>query len=266
MIKLVCSDIDGTLLNNERRLSKTTISEIEKLNLPVVLISARMPSAMKYLQKQLKLEHYPIVAYNGGLICKNDEVKQSTTIAFELTKEIVQLNSTSLHLSLYHNDDWFVPEDDKWTKREINNTQVTPTIKPNAEVIKEWGKQDIGAHKIMCMGEANLVDEFYDLLANKMPDDLHLYKSKDTYIEIVPKSISKRSAIEFLISSEFDLEMKEVMSFGDNYNDIEMLEASGLGLAVGNARDEVKKAANKVIGNAKEDGVAKFLNSYFKGE
>ncbi len=54
------------------------------------------------------------------------------------------------------------------------------------------------------------------------------------------------------------------MSFGDNYNDIEMLQASGLGLAVGNAKEEVKAIANKIIGDAKKDGVAEFLSDYFK--
>jgi hydroxymethylpyrimidine pyrophosphatase-like HAD family hydrolase len=58
--------------------------------------------------------------------------------------------------------------------------------------------------------------------------------------------------------------MSEVMSFGDNFNDIEILKASGLGVAVGNAKEEVKLIADKTIENAKEDGVANFLNAYFK--
>jgi Cof subfamily protein (haloacid dehalogenase superfamily) len=268
MIKLVCSDIDGTLLNTDRELSESTIFEIGKLKsrLPIVLISSRMPSAMRHLQKQLDVTEHPIVAYNGGLIYIANEIKQSTTIPFDLVKKIVEFNTKDLHLSLYHNDDWFVPKMDHWAKREINNTKVNPIIKTNHDVLELWQPGQVGAHKIMCMGDADLVGEFYDGLAEKLPEDLHLYRSKDTYIEIAPKQISKRSAIEFLIASEFKLDITEVMSFGDNYNDIEMLKASGKGLAVGNAKDEVKVAADEIIGHAKEDGVAEFLKLYFKNQ
>lgn len=266
MIKLICSDIDGTLLNAERELSGKTITEFDKLknNLPIVLISARMPSAMRHLQNQLDIKNQPIVAYNGGLIIVDDSIKQSTTIPFELVKDIMTFNTRNLHLSLYHNDDWFAPQLDEWTEREINNTKVNPTIKQNEDVLELWETAKVGAHKIMCMGDAKLVDELFITLTEKLSEDLHFYRSKDTYIEISPKKISKKSAIDFLISSEFDLDISEVLSFGDNYNDIEMLKASGLGIAVGNAREEVKLVADKIAGNAKEDGVAKFLSQYFK--
>lgn len=266
MIKLICSDIDGTLLNAERELSKKSISVIRQLKneVPIVLISSRMPSAMKHLQKQLGILKQPLVAYNGGLIIIDNAVKQTTTIPFDLVNDIVRSNEANLHLSLFHNDDWFAPQQDQWTRRETNNTKVNPIIKSNEKVLKLWKTSNTGAHKIMCMGEAKLIDAFYKKLSNQLNEDLHLYRSKETYIEIAPKKISKKSAIDFLISSEFDLDMTGVMSFGDNYNDIEMLEASGLGIAVGNSKEEVKLAANEIIGNAKEDGVAEFLTRYFK--
>lgn len=265
-IKLICSDIDGTLLNTERDLSEHTISTLNKLKktLPIVLISARMPSAMQHLQKQIGIEHYPLVAYNGGLIYADGKIVDSTTIPYKLVDSIVKCNTDDLHLSLYNGDDWYVPQHDKWTEREVNNTKVDAILKPNNEVLKLWKTTSMGAHKIMCMGEQDKVSAFYETLSDNFSDKLHLYRSKDTYIEIAPKVISKRSAIEFLIQTTYKFTMEEVMSFGDNYNDIEMLEASGLGLAVGNANEEVKKVAKRIIGNAKQDGVAHFLNDYFK--
>lgn len=266
MIKLICSDIDGTLLNAERELSDRTISEIHNLRnkLPIVLISSRMPSAMQHLQKQLGILNQPLVAYNGGLICVDNTIKQSTSIPFELVKKIIGLNRMGLHLSLFNADDWFAPQTDHWTKRETHNTKVNPILKSNEDVLELWKTDKTGAHKIMCMGDAERVSEFYDELAHAFPEDLHLYRSKETYIEIAPKQISKKSAIEFLIASEFDFDLSEVMSFGDNYNDIEMLKACGLGLAVGNAKEEAKLAADEIIGHAKEDGVAKYIARYFK--
>ena len=74
-----------------------------------------------------------------------------------------------------------------------------------------------------------------------MDAPLHLYRSKDTYLEIAPLQISKASALSQLLQAELNIDMKEVIAFGDNYNDIEMLKAVGCGVAVGNAKDEVKK-------------------------
>jgi hypothetical protein len=266
MIKLICSDIDGTLLNTEREVSSKTKVEFHKLKhkLPIILISSRMPSAMRHLQKDLSIENLPLVAYNGGLIVVDNEIRQSTTLSFNLVKKIVGLNKHGLHLSLYQGEKWYAPEHDQWTRREINNTKVNPEIKKNEEVLDLWEPLKTGAHKIMCMGDPSLIDDFYTVLSSEFSNELHLYRSKDTYIEIAPKQISKQSAIEFLISSEYKFEFSQVMSFGDNYNDIEMLQASGLGLAVGNAKEEVRAVADKIIGDAKKDGVAEFLSHYFK--
>lgn len=264
-IKLICSDIDGTLLNAERRLSTETISAFQtlKTQMPIVLISSRMPAAMKHLQEDIGISDMPLIAYNGGLILSDGEVKQSTCIEFDLVKKISEMNSDDLHLSFYNNDDWFAPQMDAWTEREINNTKVQPELKTNAEVLDLWSSTKTGAHKIMCMGEADSVDKMYQKLQNEFGQFLHLYRSKPTYIEIAPRQISKRSAIQHLAKDKYNFELEDIMGFGDNYNDIEMLESIGLGLAVANAKPEVKRVSNQVIGHAKEDGVANFLKTYF---
>ncbi|WP_127845058.1 Cof-type HAD-IIB family hydrolase [Psychroflexus aestuariivivens] len=264
-IKLICSDIDGTLLNAERELSNKTISAFQNLKakLPIVLISSRMPSAMKHLQAEIGISDLPIIAYNGGLILVDGEEKQSTCIEFDLLKAISKLNTDNLHLSFYNKDDWFAPQMDTWTEREINNTKVNPEIKSNAEVLDLWSASKTGAHKIMCMGDADSVEKIYSKLQNEFGQFLHLYRSKPTYIEIAPKQISKLSAIQFLAKEKYNLTLDKIMGFGDNYNDIEMLKSIGLGLAVANAKPEVKQVAHQTIGYAKEDGVADFLNSHF---
>ncbi len=264
--KLICSDIDGTLLNKGRELSESTIREIKRLShIPFVLISSRMPKAIRHLQEQLGNISEPIIAYNGGLILKNETVLQSTVIKNEVLEYIIdQCVNTSIHLSLYHADEWYVPSLDFWASREINNTKVTPLVKSSLEVLKTWKQEDKGAHKIMCMGDEHEIDVLFKALDKELANEIILYRSKSTYIEISHRSISKKTAIETLLQCNYQhISMNEVIAFGDNYNDIEMLKAVGLGIAMGNANEDVLKIANKHTESNKNDGIAKALCELF---
>lgn len=264
--KIIFTDIDGTLLNKERQLSTLTLKVFEQLKdqLPVVLISSRMPQAMKHLQEELGISHQPLICYNGALVLVDDKPVSSTEIPWEILKDLHRFNrSINCHLSLYNNADWYVPEMDQWAKREENNTRVTPQVRSNERVLQEWEKTGKGAHKIMCMGEGSKIDAIEKYLFETHPDLLHLYRSKDTYLEVTSKEVSKLTAVESLLHSHFELSLKETIAFGDNYNDYDMLKAAGMGVAVGNARPEILEIARQVTHHNTEDGVAKSLQQIF---
>jgi len=260
--RIVFSDIDGTLLNSERELSNLTISEIKRIKdkIPVILISSRMPSAMTHLQKQLEITNQPLICYNGGLIIIDKKVVHSTCIPTDIIEELHEFNKNQdIHISLYHNDDWYVPEMDYWANREANNTKVIPSVKPTKEVIQKWKTEKKGAHKIMCMGDEKYIDQAFVFLKNTFAEHLHLYRSKPTYIEVAHKNISKLTAIDILLDTHFNIPISDALAFGDNYNDIEMLKAVGMGVAVANAKPETLKIADTVTLEGKEDGVATYI-------
>lgn len=268
MFKIIFSDIDGTLLNAERDLSQYTIETINKLSqagIPFILISSRMPAAMRHLQSKMDIGHLPIISYNGGLIIVDGKPVSSTEIPIEILKDLDNFNKVhDVHLSLFHNDEWYVPRDDFWTRREINNTKVQPVLESNEEVINRWRNEGKGAHKIMAMGEEDQIDNVRDFLLNNYPDELHLYRSKPSYLEIAPSAISKLTAVQHLLENHFRFPLSQTMAFGDNYNDIEMLRGVGMGIAVGNAKPEVLEIAHLVTTSGKEDGVAKSINEILK--
>ncbi len=147
--------------------------------------------------------------------------------------------------------------------REAKNTKVTPIVREMRETIADWEARRLGAHKIMVMGDPSELDVLVGQLARVFGKDLHLYRSKDTYLEIASKRTSKLTGIEQLLAHEYPgITLDDCIAFGDNYNDIEMLAAVGLGVAVANSKPEVLAVADRVVKGNKEDGVAEGLRRW----
>ncbi len=220
-----------------------------------------MPAAMRHLLADLNRKAEPLICYNGGYVLgANGEVIDSVQIPLELVEKIISLTQkSSIHISLYQGESWFEPQDDYWARKEITNTKVQPNWKSNHAVLDLWSKDHSGAHKVMCMGESQEISWLFGELHMLFGDQLHLYRSKDTYLEIAPKSISKASALKLVLEKHSIIGLESVIAFGDNYNDIDLLQSVGWGVAVANARPEVKAVANEITLHHKEDGVAATL-------
>jgi Cof subfamily protein (haloacid dehalogenase superfamily) len=270
-IKAICTDIDGTLLDSRRELSPRTLAAVRKLDntIPVILASSRMPSAMRHLQEELGILHHPMICFNGGYVLLYDgdsptpEVFDTVHIPASICSAIVKMaQDTEIHVSLYTQDEWYAPQFDKWAEKEERVTKVSPNVAVLTDVVNEWHTNDTGAHKVMCMGPEQEIKEMADALEEKFGSEIYIYRSKSTYLELAPRTISKATALEMLLKSKFNIMMSEVMAFGDNYNDIDMLRAVGKGIAVGNAREEVKAAADEITLNSTDDGVAVAIEKY----
>ncbi len=262
MIKLLATDIDGTLLNDNREVSSSTIKAFKDLHIPKILISARMPQAMTHLQEDLKITDHPMICYNGALVISKDQSIVDITIPFNTISDFVEIARThNLHCSIYRGKEWFVPELDFWANREINNTKVEPVVQDYGRTLEYFNqtRHKGGAHKIMLMGDEEFMDlAFAKAEYKKLP--VHLYRSKNTYTEITPNGISKIEALKELLKHDFsNITVEQVVAFGDNYNDVTMIKEVGYGIAVDNARDKVKEVAAEVTDHHKQDGVANWL-------
>jgi Cof subfamily protein (haloacid dehalogenase superfamily) len=268
-VKAVCTDIDGTLLDKQRQLSRKTIETFRNIgtSIPIILASSRMPAAMVHLQEELGILGNPLIAYNGGYIIRYSyniplRVYNSVTIPLDVCDSILGLVSeTELHASLYFEDEWYAPAHDQWTIREETITKVKAIIAPPKDVLSDWNQRNAGAHKIMCMGDARQISWLKEKLHEKHGQDIHVYLSRPTYLELAPRSISKGSALKLLLEDQYRISISDTVAFGDNYNDIDMLQMAGLGVAVNNARDEVKAVADSIALNSIDDGVALALEN-----
>lgn len=269
-IRALCTDIDGTLLDSRRELSNETIDVIRGLSIsmPIILASSRMPSAMRHLQQQLNILDHPLICYNGGYVLKygasdKPDVMHSVEIPLEICVEILALaKGTSVHVSLYREDEWYAPAVDQWTIREATITKVSPVIQEGQTVLQYWQKENRGAHKVMCMGDAHEIERLKFDLRSKLVGDIHIYHSRSTYLELASRTTSKGTALKLLLEKFYDINLRDVIAFGDNYNDIDLLQSVGLGIAVANAREEVKAVAKDVTGDSKLNGVADAIRKY----
>ncbi len=268
--RIIFSDVDGTILNNDKDVSQETIAITNKLfeveHIPTVLISARMPAAITPISKKL-CPNAPIIAYNGALILTPEngqyKVLQSLSFPSEVAKGIItQSEREGFHVGVFHHDRWIVNQRDNWTEHEIYSTGLTPEVLNNSKLLLLLQKEMPQLQKIMVMASSDVIDRFEQDIANNYMNIVTVYRSADIYMEITPAGSSKKQGVQLLLN-HLSIDSKNAIAFGDNYNDLEMLKFVGLGVAVDNARDSVKAAAKMVTGNGKQNGVANALSQIF---
>ena len=179
--KCVFSDIDGTLLNSKHQISEKTKKKVQQLaiqNIPFVLVSARMPKGMYYFLDELQIKA-PMVSYSGGLILdENQKVIYSKGFSVKMAKRLYKYIKYyyQIPVNFYVENHWMVDEIDEGIEEESIITGLKPE-KLDLNGVKK-------VHKLLVIAEAGIVDRLEMSLKEKF-SDLKIYKSKDTYLEIM---------------------------------------------------------------------------------
>ena len=228
-------DIDGTLLNSAHELppgSREAVRSAAKNGVTICLMSARPPQAV-----------FPI----------RDALGVDSRLTRACTQTVLrETQARGIHLSVYRDLDWLIAAEDEWSRAEAQITGVQPMVAPLETLFTDWG--DAGAHKLLCMGEKNKIDELIPVLeAKHLP--MTLVRSKDEYLEVIPAGAGKDTAMHVLCEA-LGLTPDEVMALGDHDIDAPLLRAAGLGIAMGNASPIARAAADEVTDSCDEDGVA----------
>ena len=251
--RAIFSDIDGTLLNREHRMSPRTLAaarHVVSLGIPFILVSARPPLALTPLTQ-------PLIAYNGALILDGDlqelySVPLDDADFRQLEAELETL--PRLSLNYYQGTHWYSPEPDNyWTAQEGDITGLRASAKPAALLT--------AVHKILVMGDAADILALENRLKPAYPQ-LEIHRSKNEYLEIVNRAATKAQAIQFM-ENRLGVSADEVIAFGDNYNDLDMLRYAGYSVAMGNAPDDIKAQVRHVTASNAEDGLAQALEELF---
>lgn len=258
MYKLVAIDMDGTLLKDDKSISKETkeaIKEARKKGVKVVLATGRPVDGVKRYLEELDLWHDNeyVLTFNGAII---KEIGQNKVICRDTLKgtDLLELYEISknvgLNIHAFSKDGCITPVMNEYTELEgkINGINVYETsyddVDPEEEIIK-----------IMMIDKPEVLEEGIKKLPKEVYEKYTVVRSAPYFLEFLSKTCNKGEGVKSLAES-LGIKREEVIAIGDAGNDIHMIEYAGLGVAMENAFDEVKKKANFITKSNEENGVA----------
>jgi Cof subfamily protein (haloacid dehalogenase superfamily) len=266
MIKLVALDMDGTLLNERQELGPAvaeTIRQVRARGVRVVLATGRpLPGVMNFLPElNLVSDDDYAIPYNGALVQKT--ASQKVLIEHSLSyADYLRLYAQAAKFGLT-----MIAEDQSAMYTDaplLTHRELFEAVDTNMAV-KFAGPQqiarDIEFSKIMFFADKPLLDKAMPQLDPKLQTDFYANRSEDFLLEFVSKHASKGNALREL-ATKLGLQADEVMAMGDSHNDVSMFDFAGTGIAMGNAKDELKAIATGVTASNKDDGVAVALRQY----
>ena len=285
MYKLVTVDLDGTLLNRYGEVTehtKNVIKEVTEKGILVVLASGRISESVLTIAKEIGADKY-YISGNGSVVydIKNDKILYENYLNKEKVLEIIELcEKNSIYYNIYtensviakslnYNVAFYNYENTKKSsdkKTEINIVEDVYDYIKNLDTDKFLKITICDESKIVF---SSIVRKLKNISNIDVLDVSHMSQKKIKsgtkeisvgyyYTEVSSKNVDKWYAIEEIMKIE-NIKREEVMSFGDNNNDILMIKNAGRGIAMGHSNNEVKKVADFITTTNDEDGVAKVL-------
>ncbi|UOE92014.1 Cof-type HAD-IIB family hydrolase [Alkalihalobacillus sp. LMS39] len=263
--KMIVLDMDDTLLQDDHTISERTkkaLMKVQDAGVKVVLASGRPTYGMKEMAEELKLADYNsyILSFNGAKI-----------IDWNTKKE---LYSSSLPPETVHSLYKLSKREDVWIHTYIEDTIVTEQLNPYSEIESKLTGLPLlevpsfinavqqPVVKVLMIENPEKLINVEATLKKELAGELTVLRSKPYFLEFTESGVTKGASLKQLIES-LGIEQEEVMSFGDSYNDLTMIEFAGLGVAMGNATAEVKEKANYITDSNMNDGVAKVIEKFF---
>lgn len=271
-IKLIAIDLDGTLLHSDRSLSEENrfaIKAAKEAGVKVVLCTGRPLRSMKHLLDEADLldEDDVAITYNGGLIqkTKSGEIVKEITFnrdeALDIYKLGQQLNMpiNFIDLDYVYEPSYPVGVESQYlaTNRHVPKENALQFIDVDIDNLPD----PFTINKIVVCRPGEEIDAVIPDIPAEYFEKYNIYKSQTFILEILPQHVDKGYSMHIL-GELFGLEKDQIMGIGDQENDLSLVENAGFGVAMGNAIDKVKKAADYITKTNDENGVAHVINKF----
>jgi Cof subfamily protein (haloacid dehalogenase superfamily) len=260
-VAAVLADVDGTLVNKAKVLTPRALDAIASLHDRGVLFaitSGRPPRGLRMLVEPLGM-HGPMAAFNGGIIVQPDmTIVDERTIPADIAASVIDtLKDQGLYPWIYRGADWYVTDPRApHAARESRTVQFHPTVVPSYD--------DLLDHVVKIVG----VSDDYDLVARaesaaqqEFGTTVSAARSQMYYLDVTHPTANKGVVVERL-SNYYDIPLSQIVTLGDQLNDVLMFERSGMSVAMGNANAEVQQSATFVTASNEDEGFAKAVEQF----
>jgi len=261
--KLLVFDIDGTLVGPSHILDPYTrdvLFKLRDLGIHITLATGKNLPATKQIADDLEIE-LPLVLSNGSIIeTRFGEINARSVLPYNVTKQVIEIcEESNTNLVIYIDDDIIMKE---------MNADIHPVYNQVTYGIVEIGQWDAIEERCSEVNKCLVIEQHQPQnlinlekkFKQEIGDRSDIIFTSTKLLEILPKGITKVTGIQRLIDG-LGIKMSEVMAFGDYDNDIEMLNAAGLGVVVENGSEAAKANADLIIGPCDQNGPAKFINN-----
>ncbi|MCL2610094.1 MAG: Cof-type HAD-IIB family hydrolase [Defluviitaleaceae bacterium] len=248
MYKLIATDVDGTLANDFHNVDEDNIKAIQKAReygIKVVLCSGRSPASLLGYEKKIGLDkpgNYGI-GFNGAEVYETDtrNIIKTSSIPKEVGKKIVKIIrslSDEIRIMFHPNTQSAIFDEELSEYFEKYSSGVEKI--PVKRVLDEHITEDITS--LYAIEERPLLEKLKAEVESKNLDSFEVFFALDNSLEFMPTNVNKATGIRAL-ARHLGIEMHEIVTVGDNYNDIEMIKEAGLGVAVANAVPQIRNLA-----------------------
>lgn len=258
-IKLITIDVDDTLVNSEKQITprvKQALQAATNQGVKVVLATGRPLSGVQDYLTQLHLANQSdqfAITYNGSVVQTTAgeqlgghelslaDYKKFKAIA-EKYNSYIQVESLSYAITA----NTMV---NRFANGENNMVRMPLKFQPVSDMTT-----DEHYVKFMFIDEAEKIDELAEHMPQELKDEYYIVKSTPNFLEVMHKQSTKGNGLQ-LLADKLGIDMSETMALGDQHNDLTMISASGIGVAMANAVPEVKATADVMTTSQNEDGV-----------
>lgn len=274
-IKAIVLDIDGTLLTSKKVISaktKQALITAQEKGIKVILASGRPTTGMFTLAKELEMTKYEgyLVSYNGSRVtdCKTNDVLFNQTMSVETGQSILE------HLKNFDVLPMIDKEDYLYVNDVYNNILKLPDGDFNIIEYEARGGNfklceidDLAAfatfpiNKILIAAQPEYLQKHVKAIHAPFDETVTAAFSAPFYFEFTDKGIDKAKALN-TVFPDLGIHSYNMIAFGDGHNDRSIIEYAGIGVAMGNAADELKAVADDVTLSCDEDGIAAGLDKY----
>lgn len=260
-VRLVISDIDGTLVPKDKQLTPAVLDAARALRaagIALCLVSSRAPRGMDMFLGPLGIDT-PRAGLNGGLVVRPDgTIVSRLSLSADATRLAVgELMGNAVDAWLFIGHDWLVTDPHApYVARERQVVQTDPLVVPDFT-----GHYDHVGKIMGASSDYPLLAQVESDLAARLAGHASVHRSSDYYLDIThPRANKGYAAME--LARLMDVDIGQVACIGDMYNDVPMLDEAGVAIAMGNAPDPVKAHAHFVTDSNEQDGWAQAMRRY----